>query len=126
MDLKTYTETERGAAARLARALKVPPVLISQWAAGTRPIPEDRAPAIEAETDFQVTAETSCPAARWVRVPDEHWPNGKPLLDKTPERADAPATTPVDEPSERAAASNERRMAYAVDAKPNHTNRERG
>jgi DNA-binding transcriptional regulator YdaS (Cro superfamily) len=83
MDLKAFTEP-RGNAARLARALAVPPVLISQWATGARPIPEDRAPALEFETEFQVTVETMCPNTRWQRVPDPAWPNGKPLIDKTP------------------------------------------
>ena len=90
MDLKTYTERERGTAARLARDLKVPAVLISQWASGARPIPEDRAPDLEFFTDFQVTAEECCPPplSKWVRVQDPAWPNGKPLLDK--------ASAPVD------------------------------
>lgn len=83
MDLKTYT-AERGRAAQLARALVVAPVLISQWASGSRPIPEDRAPSIEFETEFQVLVETMCPLTRWQRVPDPAWPNGKPLIDKTP------------------------------------------
>lgn len=83
MELNEYTE-ERGVAARLARALNVPPVLISQWASGTRPVPEDRAPAIEFETEFKVPVETLCPNTRWERVPHPDWPNGKPLMDKTP------------------------------------------
>lgn len=89
MHLKDYTEP-RGMAARLARALNVPPVLISQWASGARPVPEDRAPSIEFETGFQVTVEEVCPLTRWQRVPDMEWPNGKPLIDKTPvSRADS-------------------------------------
>jgi len=83
MELKEYVE-QRGVAARLARALAIPPVLISQWASGARPIPEDRAPALEFETGFQVPVETMCPKTKWQRVPDEGWPNGKPLIDKTP------------------------------------------
>jgi DNA-binding transcriptional regulator YdaS (Cro superfamily) len=90
MDLKTFT-TGRGRAAQLARALDVSPVLISQWASGSRQIPEDRAAAIESATGFEVTAEQCCPAVRWVRVPHPDWPNGKPLIDKTPEVADAKA-----------------------------------
>jgi DNA-binding transcriptional regulator YdaS (Cro superfamily) len=83
MDLKTYT-AERGRAAQLARALNVSPVLISQWASGSRPIPEERGAAIEFETGFQVRAEVSCPHVRWERVPHPDWPHGKPLIDKTP------------------------------------------
>jgi len=86
MELQTYTK-ERGAAARLARDLDVSPVLVSQWANGTRPVPEDRAPAIEAATRFTVSVEELCPLSCWVRVPDPNWPSGKPLLDKTPAAA---------------------------------------
>lgn len=82
MELKDYTEP-RGAAARLARALNVSPVLISQWASGTRPVPEERAPHIEVETEFMVPVEELCPDTTWHRVPDPAWPNGKPLIDKT-------------------------------------------
>lgn len=89
MELQTYTK-ERGAAAQLARDLEVSPVLISQWANGARPVPEDRAPAIEAATDFCVTVEELCPGSRWVRVADPEWPRGKPLLDKTPQLTDIP------------------------------------
>lgn len=84
MDLKSYTETVRGAAAELARQIGVNPVLVSQWAAGKRPVPEDRAPAIELATGGRVRVEGLCPDARWVRVAHEGWPAGKPLLDKTP------------------------------------------
>lgn len=91
MQLSQYTE-ERGAAARLARALNVTPVLISQWASGARPVPEDRAPAIEFETGFAVPVEAICPNSRWHRVPDRDWPNGKPLLDKTPTSSTALTT----------------------------------
>lgn len=90
MNLETYT-AERGRAAQLARALGVSPVLVSQWATGARPIPEDRAPSIEYETGFQVLAETSCPDTRWQRVPDPAWPKGKPLIDKTPVQPDREA-----------------------------------
>ena len=84
--LREFTEA-RGAAANLARALDVNPVLISQWATDTRPVPEDRAPALEFATGFRVKVERMCPGTRWVRVPDAAWPNGKPLMDKTPEPA---------------------------------------
>jgi DNA-binding transcriptional regulator YdaS (Cro superfamily) len=87
IDLKTYVEIERGVAARLAEMLQVPPPLISQWAGGTRPVPEDRAPSIEFATEFRVPVERLCPETRWHRVPDRAWPNGKPLIDKTPAKA---------------------------------------
>lgn len=72
----------RGTGAAIARRLKVHPVMVSQWAAGTKPVPEDRAPGLEWETGFQVRCETSCPDSHWVRVDDPDWPHGKPLLDK--------------------------------------------
>ena len=96
MDLANYT-AERGVAAQLARALNVSPVLVSQWASGARPIPEDRGPSIEFETGFRVPAEVSCPTTRWHRVVDPSWPNGKPLIDKTPLPPEpAPAAAPTE------------------------------
>lgn len=83
MHLNDFTQ-ERGVSARLARALNIPAVLISQWASGARAVPEDRAPALEFETGFLVPVEALCPNTRWHRVPDPAWPNGKPLIDKTP------------------------------------------
>ncbi len=86
MDLKTYLEPprERGTAARLAEQIGVPPVSISQWASNARFVPEDRAPALERATAFNVRVETSCPGSRWVRIPHPDWPHGLPLLDKSP------------------------------------------
>jgi hypothetical protein len=85
MDLRTYlNEAPRGAGVLVARAVGVHAVMVSQWAAGAKPIPDDRAPALEAATDFKVQCEISCPDARWVRVPAAGWPNGKPLLDHAP------------------------------------------
>lgn len=83
MDLGEFTK-RRGVGTRLAVAMDLSPVLISQWATGARPIPEDRAPSIEFLTDFAVPVETSCPRTRWVRIKHPDWPNGKPLIDKTP------------------------------------------
>jgi len=108
-DLRAYLDkAERGTAARIARALKVHPVMLSQWASGEKAISEDQAPSLELETGFEVPCETSCPKpknGRWVRVPDADWPNGKPLLDKTPACAmegaaatPAPVTRQVGEP----------------------------
>lgn len=85
MDLKAYLEqAPYGEGARLARALNVTGVMVSTWASGARPVPEDRAPWIEWHTGFLVRVETSCPDKRWHRVRDPAWPHGKPLLDKTP------------------------------------------
>lgn len=98
MELKEFVKP-RGAALRLAQQLGCSPVLISQWIKGAedrqlrrvppqgRPIPEDRAIAIEWHTGFHVRVETSCPDTRWQRVRDPAWPQGKPLIDKTPPRS---------------------------------------
>jgi DNA-binding transcriptional regulator YdaS (Cro superfamily) len=85
----------RGTGAQLARRLGVHPVLVSQWAAGTRPIPEDRAPDLERETGFVVLCEQSCPNTRWFRVPDENWPHGRPLIDKATPVVPQPAAEPA-------------------------------
>ncbi len=104
MDLRQYLKQGRGSVTRLAALLGVPASLISQWAKGEedrqfrrrkpkgRPVPEDRAPAIEFATGFAVTVETLCPETRWQRVRDPSWPHGKPLIDKTPN------LTPIDPP----------------------------
>lgn len=83
MDLQSHTGTERGAAAKLARALDVPPVLISQWANGTRPVPDARCPDIERATDGRVTVDDLRPDVKWARVPDADWPHpqGRPCID---------------------------------------------
>jgi hypothetical protein len=82
-DLRAYLgNAGRGAGTAIARALGVHPVMVSQWATGTNPISEDRAPDLERATGFRVRCETSCPDAVWVRVPDPDWPGGRPLLDK--------------------------------------------
>lgn len=87
MNLRTYLEqAPRGAGAKIARAVGVHAVMVSQWAAGSKQIPEDRAPALEAATEGSVRCEEVCPEARWVRVPADGWPDGKPLLDKAPSR----------------------------------------
>ena len=87
LDLKSFVEP-RGVASRLARSLGVTPVLISQWATGARPVPEERAPSIEYLTGFAVRVETLCPNTRWQRVWDPVWPiHGKPLIDKTPPKS---------------------------------------
>lgn len=96
MDLRTYlNNAPRGAGAAIAKALGVHPVMISQYAAGTKAVPEDRAPALEAATEFEVRCEESCSSTRWVRVAAEGWPHGKPLADKTPDLAVAGDVEPA-------------------------------
>jgi DNA-binding transcriptional regulator YdaS (Cro superfamily) len=91
MNLRTFlAQAPRGTGAAIARALRVHPVMVSQWAAGVKRVTEDHAPALEALTEHLVSCEETCPDARWVRVDADGWPKGKPLLDKTPELAELP------------------------------------
>ena len=50
MDLRSYVSAERGRAARLAEAIGVNPVMVSQWASHVREVPVDRCTAIESAT----------------------------------------------------------------------------
>jgi len=59
----------RGAQRALAEKLKIPPVLISQWANLRRPIPADRCVEIERATDGVVTRKDLRPDD-WHRI----WP----------------------------------------------------
>ena len=81
MDLKSYVETERGAATTLAQRLGVTPVMVSQWGNDVKRVPADRCPDIERSSNFAVTCEELRPDLKWVRVEDAGWPTGKPLLD---------------------------------------------
>lgn len=69
MDLKTFAESERGTSAKLARAIGVHPVMVSQWAAGVKPVPVERCTPIEQATEREVM--------RWDLRPDDWhriWP----------------------------------------------------
>lgn len=55
MDLKTYLDSNAGAAAKLAVAVQASPSLVHQWKAGLRPVPIGKCAAIESATDGQVT-----------------------------------------------------------------------
>lgn len=84
MNIKAYLEgAERGEAARIAQALGVHPVMVSQWANGLKPVPPDRCPGIERATAGAVRCEDMRPDVPWHRVADEQWPGGigRPLLD---------------------------------------------
>lgn len=84
MDLKTYIKTaERGAAARVAEHVGVHPVMVSQWASGTKPVPAERCPAIERATEGAVKADEMRADVVWVRIPDPDWPHpqGRPCID---------------------------------------------
>lgn len=65
MNLKKYTNQERGIAASLGRELGIPSVLISQWANGTRQVPAERCPEIEKATGGIVTCEDLRPDVDW-------------------------------------------------------------
>lgn len=65
MNLRTYIDQQRGRATALGRALEVAPVLISQWANNTRPIPAERCPAIDKATGGAVTCEELRPDVDW-------------------------------------------------------------
>lgn len=56
---------EHGAQKRLASAIKVHPVLMSQWTTGERRVPADHCPAIERETGRLVTCEELRPDVAW-------------------------------------------------------------
>jgi len=66
MQLRQYIDAQRGRAAELARALRITPALIAQWAS-TRRVPAERCSAIERATGGQVTCEELRPDLA------EHW-----------------------------------------------------
>ena len=65
MNLRTYIDQSRGMSAALARALRVAPVLISQWANEQRQVPAERCPAIEKATGGAVMCEELRPDVDW-------------------------------------------------------------
>ena len=68
MDLKTYIQTAESVGS-LARRLKIPAALMSQWHTGVRPVPIERAVQIEQITDGAVTRRDLRPND-WDRI----WP----------------------------------------------------
>ena len=69
MSLRAYVSAERGRCRALADAIKVHPVLVSQWSSGKRGVPVEHCAAIERATERAV--------ARWhLRPSDWHliWP----------------------------------------------------
>lgn len=64
MKLRDYIDEKRGRAADLARALKITPTLIAQWAS-TRQVPAERCPAIERATSGIVRCEDLRPDVDW-------------------------------------------------------------
>lgn len=71
MDLKTYlNEQPRGAAAALAKAIRVNRVLVSQWSADESPrqVPAEHCPAIERATGGSVRCEELRPDVDWAAL----------------------------------------------------------
>lgn len=71
MDLNAYLSRPGQTAADLARTLNIPPVLISQWRTGRRPIPAERCPAIEKATQGAVRCEDLRPDVDWAYLRGE-------------------------------------------------------
>ncbi|WP_375592202.1 transcriptional regulator [Chitiniphilus eburneus] len=65
MELRDYIDEQRGRASALGRALRVSPVLVSQWASKSRPVPADRCPSIERATNGVVRCEELRPDVDW-------------------------------------------------------------
>ncbi|WP_370645890.1 transcriptional regulator [Pseudacidovorax sp. NFM-22] len=69
MDLTQYFASERGAQARLAKAIGVPAPLLSAWASTDpdkrRRVPAERCPAIERATGGVVRCEDLRPDVAW-------------------------------------------------------------
>lgn len=57
IDLKTYFSQRDLSQSEFAKALGVPPALISQWKTGDRQVPAERCPDIERLTDGLVRCE---------------------------------------------------------------------
>lgn len=71
MDLQTFLQSEpRGTAARIARELQVHPVMVSQWAAGLKPVPAERCAQLELATRGQVTRRQLRPNDWWLIWPE--------------------------------------------------------
>ncbi len=64
MNLSEYL-SKLGRGASLAKAIGAPPVLISQWKTGKRPIPAERCPEIEKATLGAVRCEELRPDIDW-------------------------------------------------------------
>ena len=68
MKLSKYVQRRYGGAAALAKKLNIPPILISQWSRGIRPVPIERCFPIEVATNGIVTRKDLRPkdwAAIW-------------------------------------------------------------
>lgn len=84
MTLRELLKQRRGSLATLAGQLGVSASLVTQWAAGFKPVTIAHCARIEMATEGRVACEGIRPDLEWVRVPDPAWPwhpEGRPLLD---------------------------------------------
>lgn len=65
MKLSEFFALERGAQARLSKAMEIPAPMLSAWATGDRSVPAERCPAIERATGGKVRCEDLRPDVPW-------------------------------------------------------------
>jgi DNA-binding transcriptional regulator YdaS (Cro superfamily) len=79
MELQTYLiDQPFGSLTKLARAINVSPVLISQWAKGVRRVPAEHCPDIERVTNGEVRCEDLRPDVNWSVLRSAESPNSPP------------------------------------------------
>jgi DNA-binding transcriptional regulator YdaS (Cro superfamily) len=78
---------ECGGQQSLATLLGISQPTVSEWVNGVRPVPPERCIQIEQLPAVSQTCEQLRPDVSWVRLPSKGWPKGKPLIDKSPNRA---------------------------------------
>lgn len=78
MKLSEFFALERGAQARLAKALEIPAPLLSAWAAGERQVPAERCPGIERATGGKVRCEEMRPDVPWEVLREQAAPVEEP------------------------------------------------
>jgi DNA-binding transcriptional regulator YdaS (Cro superfamily) len=95
MDIRSYlTQAERGAAAALARAVGVHPVMVSQWSSGLKQVSVERCAVIEEATGKLVR--------RWDLRPNDWWKYWPELIGQEGAPAAPPACTAAAEPAQAA------------------------
>lgn len=83
MNLADYVDQAHGRQTELAKSLGCPPQLVWQWSRGARPVPVERAPAIEAATNGAVKRWDLRPNDWWLLWPELRKAKGAP---KVPEQ----------------------------------------
>lgn len=75
MDLKAFLrQAPRGTATSIATALRVSPVMLSQWASGTKRVPAEHCPAISRATAGAVTCEELRSDVDWAYLREQASP----------------------------------------------------